>query len=372
MSAEPVTLETLESIDDLLPELAEAGERSDAHDTFAADSVEALAGRGVLEALVPRELGGAGATHSDVCDLLRRIAHACPSTALCLSMHQHLVAAAVWRWRRDGANDALLRRVAAERLLLVSTGANDWLESSGTLLKVEGGFLMNATKPFASGSAGGDLAVTSARLEHEDGVEVLHLSVPLTAPGVSVRSDWKAMGMRGTGSNTIVFRNVFVPDSAVTLRRKAGEFHPVWNVVLTVALPLIMSVYAGIAERACEIARGLARPDEATFTSLGAMFTSLTATRLATWRMIALCDDLGFSPSLESTNEIVACKTIAAREAVQCVDHAIDAVGGRAYFRSPGLERLARDVRAAMFHPLQEQRQACMSGRILLGLEAVG
>ena len=60
--------------------------------------------------------------------------------------------------------------------------------------------------------------------------------------------------MRATGSHTIQFENVFVPETAIALRRPKGDFHPVWSVVLTVALPLIMSAYVGIAEKATEIA----------------------------------------------------------------------------------------------------------------------
>lgn len=366
MSADPMTSPGTRSIDDLLPRFAAAGDASDSSDAFVAANVSALAERHFLEALVPAELGGAGERHSSVADMLRRIAHACPSTALSMSMHHHLVAAAVWRWRRDRSTEPLLKRVASEHLLLVSTGGKDWLESNGTLTPVEGGYLLTATKPFASGSPAGNLVVTSARLAEE----VLHFAVPLSAEGVSVREDWKAMGMRGTGSNTVVFKDVFVPEAAVTLKRPAGRFHPVWSVVLTVALPLIMSVYTGVAERATEIARGIAAPDDdAALIHLGLMFDSLTATRLAVNRMIAICNDFDFAPAIDSTNEVLACKTIAAREAVQCVDHAVAAVGGRAYYRNNGLERLARDVRASSFHPLQELKQATMSGRILLGLE---
>lgn len=370
MSAHQIVSSSLE-IDDLLPLLSAESSRIDGDDAFAAAGLRALAERGFPSALVPAELGGGSATHGDVCDALRRIAHASPSAALTLAMHQHLVAAAVWRWRRDGATAPFLTRVASEGLLLVSTGANDWLESSGTLVETEGGYRLNATKPFASGSPVGNLVVTSARLESGSAPEVLHFAVSLTAEGVTVRDDWKAMGMRGTGSNTIVFRDVLIPQAAVTLRRPAGEFHPVWGVILTVALPLIMSVYLGIAERAAAIARELARPDEASLSGLGNMYGSLVTTRLAVEKMIALCDDFRSIPTLESVNETIACKTIAAREAVQCVDRAMAAVGGRSYYRDNHLERLARDVRAAVFHPLQELRQARMSGRILLGLDPV-
>ena len=65
--------------------------------------------------------------------------------------------------------------------------------------------------------------------------------------------------MRATGSHTIILDNVFVPDDAVALRRPCGRFHPAWNVILTVAMPLIMSVYAGVAEAAAAIGRDQAR-----------------------------------------------------------------------------------------------------------------
>jgi acyl-CoA dehydrogenase len=58
------------------------------------------------------------------------------------------------------------------------------------------------------------------------------------------------MGMRGTGSHTVVLEDVFVPEASVALRRPCGEYHPVWNVILTVAMPLICAAYVGLAEGA--------------------------------------------------------------------------------------------------------------------------
>ena len=40
---------------------------------------------------------------------------------------------------------------------------------------------------------------------------MLHFPVPLDAEGVTVGEDWRAMGMRGTGSHTVVLKEVFVP-----------------------------------------------------------------------------------------------------------------------------------------------------------------
>ena len=72
---------------------------------------------------MPAELGGGGASHAQICELLRVMAHSCPSTALALSTHQHLVAAAVGRHLHGQPAEALLRRVAeAERVLVKHRG----------------------------------------------------------------------------------------------------------------------------------------------------------------------------------------------------------------------------------------------------------
>ncbi len=50
-----------------------------------------------------------------------------------------------------------------------------------------------------------------------------------------------------------------VPEAAVALRRKAGEWHPLFQIIATIAFPLIYSVYVGVAESARDIAIGLAK-----------------------------------------------------------------------------------------------------------------
>jgi alkylation response protein AidB-like acyl-CoA dehydrogenase len=139
----------------------------------------------------------------------------------------------------------MLKNVVKKQPILVSTGARDWLESNGEMTKTESGFLLNATKHFASQSAAGDIIVTSAPYnDPEKGWQVLHFPVPFISKGVTVLNDWEALGMRGTGSHTIKLENVFVPDEAIALTRKQGEFHPFWIVVLTVVMP--QSVYVAI------------------------------------------------------------------------------------------------------------------------------
>src|SRR3546814_4291772 len=65
--------------------------------------------------------------------------------------------------------------------------------------------------------------------------------------------------MRATGSGTVKLDGVFVPEAAVALRRPSGAFHPAFAVILTVAMPIVTSVYLGVAEAAAAIARERAR-----------------------------------------------------------------------------------------------------------------
>lgn len=357
------------------PTFAAGAEERDAGDAFAATNYALLKEHKVFAALVPADLGGGGISHGAMCAFLRRVAAFCPATALALSMHQHLVAAALYNHRHGRPGAQLLQRVAATQPVLVSTGANDWMESSGTVTRAEEGFHVSARKPFGSGSVTGEILITSAPYEDpQEGWQVLHFAVPFSAPGVSLAHDWHTLGMRASGSNTVVLDNVFIPDASITLRRPRGKFHPAWNVILTVAMPLIMSVYAGVAEAAAAAAQELAKKrhgDPVAPCLLGELTNSLTTAQLATDDMVRLANDLDVAVSLELTNAMLVRKTIAADSVLATVEKALETAGGAGFYRRTGIERLLRDAHGAQFHPLPAKRQQRFTGRVALGLDPV-
>lgn len=352
-------------------EFAQRATQSDLDGIFVHNNYETLKAHHYFSAMVPKEFGGGGISYERMCHIIRVMAHYCSSTALAFSMHQHLVAATVWKYRHKGEGAAVLKKVADQQLVLISTGARDWLQSNGEMEKVDGGYLVSGRKAFASQSAGGDVAVTSAPYLHpEDGWQVLHFSVPMNADGVVVLDDWDVMGMRATGSQSIRFDRVFVPDSAIALTRRQGEFHMVWNVVITVAMPLIMSAYVGIAEKAMEIALTIGKKyyrnqDHLPYI-MGKMKNTLVAAQ-AQWRaMYRLTDNFDFKPNETDTTEMLAYKTNVADAAMQTVSEAMEAIGGQSFYRKNVLERLFRDVQASQFHPLPKWDQYAFTGKKLL------
>ena len=271
--------------------------KHDESDAFVAENYAELKARKVFAAGVPEELGGGGASVADLAGMLRTLAHHCSSTALALSMHTHLVATAAWRWRNQKAPvDGLLKRVVAEDLVLVSTGGADWLLGTGKATKADGGYRVTGRKSFCSGAPAGGLMMTTAVVDDPvDGPTVLQIAVPTSAAGVKIENDWKALGMRGTGSHDISFEDVFVPDAAVALRRPSGKWHPLIHVVAMVALPVFNAVYVGVAEAARDLALESAkrrRDDRLVQAHAGEMENELTSAQLALARMIDMATTL--------------------------------------------------------------------------------
>lgn len=363
------------ALDELGPKFAERAAVLDDADDFVHENYEELRERQVFSALVPEQYGGGGVRHSDMCEFVRGVAHHCPSTALALSMHQHLVSAAAANDRVGRPGRPLLEKVGANELILVSTGANDWLESNGVAERVDGGFKVTAFKPFGSGSPMGDVLVTSAQYDDpEEGPQVLHFPIPLRAEGVEFMNDWRTMGMRATGSQTVKLDGVFVPEQAIALRRPRGPFHPAFSVILTVAMPLIMSAYVGTAEAAANIAREGAKRragDPVTPYLIGEMENLLTAAQIAREDMIRLCNNFDFEPTLELASKVLIRKTICASAVIASAEKAMEVTGGAGFFRKLGLEKLLRDAHGAQFHPLPEKRQQLFTGRLAMGLDPI-
>jgi alkylation response protein AidB-like acyl-CoA dehydrogenase len=366
----------MELVHSLGPRFRERARAHDMEGRFVAENFRELRERRAMSAAVPAEFGGAGASYRELCEALRELAQYCGSTALAFSMHTHLVAAAVWRHLHGQPAEALLRKVADQQLVLVSTGACDWIDSVGSSERVPGGYRVRALKRFASGAPAGDLVVTSAPFDDpERGPEVLHFAVPTRAEGVRIHDDWDTLGMRGTGSHTIEFQDVFVPEEAVTLRRPRGQWHPVWSVVLTVAAPIYIAPYIGVAERAGQLAREAASTkasDPFTLAGLGEVENALALARMALRDMIDNANAYDFEPTPERANRALVGKTLPAKAAVTAVHKALEVVGGRGFYRRHELERLMRDIQGAPFHPLPERRQVVFTGRVALGLSPVG
>lgn len=352
------------------------GKRAADHDrsgTFVSNNFEELRQTGFFSAGIPVELGGGGASFADMCSVIREIGKQCGSTALTFAMHTHTVGANVYKHLRgDDAATNTLKKIAANKWIISTTGANDWLQSSGTAERVEGGYIVRGRKHFVSGSPGADVLATSVSFDGGDGAAVLHFAIPKDSPGIEIVETWDTLGMRATGSHDVVYSDVFVPDAAIVARRPAGQWHPMWEVILPTAMPLISAAYVGLAEAASCMALDAAKRKGTELAGvLGALRNAQTIAELALDDMIRLNDNHGFAPSIELVSDILARKAIVAEHVKEAVEVAAELVGGPGFYRGHAMERIVRDIRALHYHPLPLRRQQIFSGRMALGFSPV-
>jgi acyl-CoA dehydrogenase len=139
---------------------------------FPVEAVRAARAERLLGLLVPRALGGEGASVSDVVDVCYALGRACAATGMIFAMHQIMVAITVRHSRGCEWHQRLLRRLAAEQLLLASSttegvgGGN--LRESACAVRVTGGRISlekNAT--VISYGAEADAILTTARRSPE-------------------------------------------------------------------------------------------------------------------------------------------------------------------------------------------------------------
>ncbi len=351
-------------------QIAEHAERHDRDGTFVDEAVDLVREAGLLALAVPTELGGMGATISQVAAVQRELAHHCGSAALATAMHQHVTAFTAWRFRRDlpGA-EATLRRVADEGIVLVSTGGADFTEPRGDAVKVEGGYLVTGRKVFASLAPAG--AVMSTMFRYDDpaqGERVINVAVPLSSDGVDVLDNWDTLGMRGTGSNDIVLTDVFVPDERMLANRPYGVIDPPLQIIISIAMPIISAVYLGVAEAAFDdaVERAASRShDLVVQRQVGLMAHRL---QIASWSLDRALDVVGDdpAPSVDTMTAVLTAKREVALAGIEVCDMAMDVAGGTAYFKGSVIERAYRDVRAAKFHPLTPELTLVHAGRLHL------
>jgi acyl-CoA dehydrogenase len=158
----------------------------------------------------------------------------------------------------------------------------------------------------------------------------------------------------------------------IVVRRPQGEWHPLYHAAVMIAMPLIFSVYLGIAEEARDQALASARgrsPLPSTFEHIGAIENHLNTVRIAVDDMIAAATA---EPDMQSTRRILMARTLAGDAAIATVEAALEFVGSPAFLKPHPLERMFRDVQAARFHPVVATQQRALVGRLALGFDPDG
>jgi len=360
---------------------AVAAEYAAEHDrdaTFVSEAYAAMREHRYLALTVPAELGGLGATMRQACYAQAELARHDGATALSAAMHTYLTLMQGYR-RRKGAPDAeaVLRRVATEGIVIATSGGSDWLWPTTTAEPTESGYVVNGRKTFCSQSPEATVVATCAVLgEPGAAADVMHFSVPLSAPGVRLEETWDTLGMRGTASHDVVLTDVAVPADKIAGHRPYGELGVPLLAATVHFAPIVGATYFGIASGARDAAVAAAASGSrgprasadlpSVHRQIGLMDAKL---RGAWWSLMGALEELGedYTVGPEALTTVMLAKRQAVTEAIEVVNLAMELMGGRSFFRRFGMERAYRDVRAGTFHPLTPEATLTYAGKVALG-----
>ncbi len=233
----------------------------DAEARFPVEAFSAVRAQRLLGILVPVELGGEGASISDVVDVCYVLGRACASTAMIYAMHQIMVACLVRHARGSAWHAELMSRLCDRQLLLASSttdgqGGGDLRKSDCAVVADGARFTLAKAATVMSYGAHADGIVTTARRSPEapatDQVLVALLKEDYTLDRLS---GWDTLGMRGTCSAG--FKLEANGKDAQILPEPYQKIHA--HTVMPVAHLTWSAVWTGIAASAVERARQFVR-----------------------------------------------------------------------------------------------------------------
>lgn len=184
--------------------------------TPAVDKV--LKEEGFLRMLLPERLGGFGLSPTDYSRVQIELAKGDPSVSWVVQIINGT------SWITSLAPDSVQDAVFGDGPQPVCGAYNP----PGKARKVDGGWIINGTWPYMSGSRQSTWAQQGVVLEDYDGPVVPGISMCyLPMDSMTIKDSWFVSGMQGTGSDTAIAENVFIPDGQMVLMdERAGQIDP--------------------------------------------------------------------------------------------------------------------------------------------------
>ena len=373
---------------ELGPELDAAAEEIERRRELPEPIVEALIERGLFRLLLPRSLGGAELPPAVYVQVIEEVAKHDASTAWCLGQGTGCTMTA-----------AFLDPEVAQEIFGPKRGIVAWGPPGPAEARtVSGGYRLTGAWSFASGSHHATWLGAHVAILAEDGTPRLtpdggSIIRTLLFPKASARFTdiWHVIGLRGTGSDSYMVTDLFVPEKYTVLRtaeprpRQSGLLYSFSSSNMYssgfagVALGIARSTLEAFVELARDkIPRGAKRTlrDNNVIQSqvarsearLSAARAFLLGSLEEIWRDVAQSGRL----TLDHNTTIRLASTWAIHQAREIVDTAYHAAGATAIFESNPFERRFRDVHTVVQQYQGRQAHFETVGQVLLGLQAEG
>jgi len=344
--------------------------RYDSDASFPFENFEDLRAGKLLGICVPERFGGLGADYKTYCLVAAEIGRHCGATALTFNMHvcstlwtgalaDDLDLTAAQRDEHERHRGLHFERIVRDGKIYAQPFSEGSAAAAGkapfgtTATKVEGGWVINGRKIFASLAGAADYYGVLCTEDKPDRSmrDTMYVAVPADAPGLTVTGEWDPLGMRGTVSRTLVFRDVFIPEAEQLMPR--GIYYQAasrWPHMFSTLSPTYMGIALGAYEFTVKYLRGeiegqppvKRRMYPTKQIAVAEMYIRLEQTRSLFLRAL---DDARVDPPKDSRLRVYAAQYTIMENANEICRLAIRTCGGQSMLRTLPLERMYRDSR---------------------------
>src|SRR5580698_7572622 len=342
---------------------------------FPIDVFKRLGKLGVLGAVFPEELGGAGYSYVDYSIVMEEIARVDPSIALSVAAHVSLCTNHIYLAGDDQQKKRYLPKLTSGEWIgswsLTEPEAGSDAGGTRTKAVTDGdSWVLNGGKTFTTNAQVADVCVAMAMTDRSasaHGISAFILEAG--APGFKVGKKENKLGMRCSPTGEVLFTDCRLP--AAQLCGKRGEGFIDSLRILDGGRISIAALSVGLAQGAYEAALKYSkqRKQFSRFISefqaiqhkLADMATEIDAARLLTLRA-AWLKDSGASVNKESA----MAKLYASEAAVRAANEALQIHGGYGFIKDYPVEKFYRDVKLCTIGEGTSEIQKLVIARQLL------
>lgn len=376
-------------LDPVVTALAAEAARHDADGSFPHEAFALLARHGVLDLVVPAELGGGGGGLEATVRVLVELGRGDPSVALVTALHllQHAsMAAPDTAWPaplRERLQRSVVEGPALVNALRVEpelgTPARGGLPATVAERLADGtGYRLRGRKIYSTGAPGLRWFVVYARTDDAEPLVGQFVVDAADRTGWHIEPTWNHLGMRATASDDLVFDGAYVAADAVIDLRRADDPPPYDAVLMGWNALVIAATYHGVAVAARDwltaylhrrVPSGLGKP-LASLPRFQEAVGRIEATIRASNRLLldtARRIDTGDGAErAEALADAPVVKLAVTNGAIDAVNEAIALVGNPGLSRDNDLERHLRNVLCSRIHTPQDDMILTGTGRAAL------
>jgi butyryl-CoA dehydrogenase len=347
----------------------------DETEEFPRGTVEKLQRYGFMGIPIPREFGGQGCDSLTYVMCVEEISKRCATTGVIVSAHTSLCCDPIYKYGTPAQKEEYLKPLASGEKLgaFALTEPNAGTDAAGVATKavLEGEqYVLNGSKIFITNGKEADIYIIFAMTDPTKGTKgISAFIVEKGTPGFTFGTKEKKMGIRGSSTYELIFRDCRIPRENMLGQEGKG---------FSIAMGTLDGGRIGIAAQALGIAEGaleatvayvkqrkqfgrtIAQFQNTQFT-LADLAAKVEAAKLLVYKA-AYAKDTQKRFSVEAA----MAKLFAAETAMEVTTKCVQLHGGYGYTREYAVERMMRDAKITeIYEGTSEVQRMVISGDLL-------